>query len=236
MHRKRIVEQVLSDYSRLEPGQSDSWNPIGSKFELGYRLNLFYALTRALQHIEAPLDDLRILDLGCGNGRSARMYLDLGVRPDQLTGLDFREGAIALARQLNPAIRWEPYDGGDLPSGHNWVSATAVFSSIATHESRQDIVAQIRESLPTGGYMFYYDFRRANPFAGGDPIGPRRLFADLNLIWSQRLGRFSALPMRDRLHGLLAGRLAGDHMTVSLREMVSDMLAPSHEVLLLRKT
>ena len=236
MDREHFVEQILADYSTLEPDQSDSWNPVGSKFQLGYRLNLFYGLARAMQYIEHPLRDLRVLDLGCGNGRSTRMYLDMGLHPEQLRGLDLRLGAIALARKLNPKIRWELYDGGDLPSGHNWVSMTTVFSSVATRESRQAIVARIRDSLPRGAYVFYYDSRSANPFAGSDRIEPQLLFTDFRLVWRQRLGRFSGIPVRERLRGLLATRLCGGDKAASLREMISDLIAPSHEVLLLRKT
>ena len=79
MGQNPVVDQILTDYETLEPGQSDSWNPVGSKFQLGYRLSLFYALARALQQVEPPLADLRVLDLGCGNGRSTRMYLDMGL-------------------------------------------------------------------------------------------------------------------------------------------------------------
>jgi SAM-dependent methyltransferase len=236
MDRDPVVDQILADYGQLEPGQSDAWNPVGSKFQLGYRLNLFYALARALQHVERPLQDLRVLDLGCGNGRSTRMYLDMGLQPQQLRGLDLRPGAIALARKLNPAIQWDVHDGGDLPAGHNWLSTTTVFSSVAGGERRQAVVARIADSLPSGGYVFYYDARRANPFAGNDVIDPRRLFAGFSVVWSQRLGRFSGMPLGSRLRGLLASGLRGDDRTASLREMLGDALAPSNEVLLLRKT
>ena len=230
-----FVDQVLADYGALEPGKADSWNPVDSKFQLGYRLNLFFALARALQHIDDRLEDLRVLDLGCGNGRSTRMYLDMGLRPEQVRGLDLRPGAIALARELNPAIRFDVYDGGELPTGHNWLSTTTVFSSVAGRESRQAIVERIAAGLPAGGHVFYYDMRRANGFAGGDVIHPERLFRDFRLVWRQGLGRFSGVPVRDRVRGLLATRLSGDTMAASLREIAGDTLAPSHEALLLRK-
>jgi SAM-dependent methyltransferase len=230
-----FVDQILADYSSLEPDQADSWNPVGSKFELGYRLNLFFALTRALQRVDGQLEQLRVLDLGCGNGRSTRMYLDVGLRPEQVCGLDLRPGAIALARRLNPAIRFESYDGGELPAGHNWLSTTTVLSSVAGRECRQAIVDRIAASLQVGGYVFYYDLRRANPFAGGDVIDPEHLFRDLSLVWRQPLGRFSGVPVRDRFRGLMTTWLGGDTRSASLREIAGDTLAPSHEALLLRK-
>lgn len=235
MLQKPVVEKVLADYSNLEPDQSDSWSPVGSKYQLAYRLNLYYSLARALQHVECPIEDLQVLDLGCGNGRSTRMYLDMGLHPEQLHGVDLRAGAIARARRLNPAIRWDLYDGGALPLGHNWLAATCVFSSVATREARETMVGQINDSLPLGGYVFYYDVRRANPFAGGDWIEPQRLFAAFRVVWSHRLGRFSTVPAKDRRQGLMAGRLRGDDRTVSLREMIGDIVAPSQDVLLMRK-
>jgi SAM-dependent methyltransferase len=143
-HGMSFVEQILEDYRDLEPDQSDSWNPVGSKFQLGYRLNLFFALARALQRSERPLHELRVLDLGCGNGRSARMYLDMGLHPEQISGLDLRSGAIALARKLNPAIRFELYDGADLPTGHNWLSTTTVFRP--SRRAKADSTSPIRST------------------------------------------------------------------------------------------
>jgi hypothetical protein len=40
--------EVLKAYDILEPGDTDSWNPVGNDYELAYRLSLFYCLTKAL--------------------------------------------------------------------------------------------------------------------------------------------------------------------------------------------
>jgi SAM-dependent methyltransferase len=235
VEQDRYVEQVLADYAELEPEGADSWNPVTSKFQLGYRLNLYYALARGLHRCQAPLETLKVLDLGCGNGRSTRTYLAMGLDAGQLTGMDVRPGALARARQLNPAIEWLQHGGGALPAGYNWISATAVFSSIAGGEARRQAADQIAEALPAGGHLFYYDTRLANDFAGGDPIEPLGLFDGLIPIWRTRLGRFSALPFKERVRGALATGLRGDALTPSAREMVSDLVKPSVEAWLLRK-
>jgi SAM-dependent methyltransferase len=230
------IRKLLDDYSQLEPGDADAWNPVGSKFQLGYRLNLYYALARALSLAGVPAADLRVLDLGCGNGRSTRMYLDMGLEPDQLTGLDLRPGALDRARRLNPAIAWRLHDGGPLPAGSNWISMATVFSSVSTAAARVALVDQIRDALPGSGYAFYFDARKANPFAGGDRIRPTRLFADFEVVWRQPLGRFTSIPLRERLRGLWTSRLLGDATrTASLREMLGDAMAPSNEAILFRK-
>jgi hypothetical protein len=67
-------------------------------------------------------------------------------------------------------------------------------------------------------------------------IEPEVLFRNFHLAWRQPLGRFSGVPVRDRFQGLLASRLRGNARRPSLREIAGDILAPSHEALLLRKT
>ena len=232
---QRLVEQIVTDYAQLEPDETDSWSPVSTKYQLGYRLNLYYCITKAMRRIESSIPDLRIVDLGCGTGRSTRMYLDVGLRPAQVTGLDFRPGAIARARKFNPALAWDVYDGGALPTGFNFVATATVFSSVASRESRDAIVDRIRAGLPTGGYVFYYDLRNANDFAGGDLIDPEALFSGFNVLWKERLGRFATVPLNDRLRGLLKSGPKGDARTPSLRELIGDIFAPSQEAYLLQK-
>ena len=235
MAKDASIQKVLDDYAQLEPGESDSWNPVESKYQLGYRLNLYYAAAKALSVAAAPRSDLRVLDVGCGNGRSTRMYLDMGLEPEQLLGLDLRPGALERARRLNPAIAWRLHGGGELPRGYNWISTSTVFSSVAP-AGRPALAALIRDALPPGGHAFYFDARKANPFAGGDLIEPSRLFAGFEVVWRQALGRFPGIPLGERLRGLWATALRGDPTaTVSLREMIGDLVAPSNEAILFRK-
>jgi SAM-dependent methyltransferase len=180
-----VAEQIRADYEVLEPGRADAWNPVGSSFELVYRLGLLHAVTQALRLVEIRVRELRVLDIGCGNGRSTRMYLDLGLHPDQLTGLDVRPGAIDLARTLNPSIRFDVYDGEKIPfpdGAFTWIHVSTVVSSIKTHKHRLELAARITEKLRPGGYVFYFDLIRANDFAGHDTIRPEALFPGLEVV------------------------------------------------------
>jgi len=181
-----VSEQILRDYEMLEPGEEDSWNPVHEDFELAYRLSMYYAVTKCLRLCELPLSDLRVLDVGSGNGRSTRMYTDLGLRPEQLTGIDVRPGTLRLARKLNPGIEYRVYDGARIPSpdeSYNWVQASTVFSSIADKTHRTHLANEMMRQVAPGGYVFYYDLWRAEEFAGGDVIDVRRLFAGFEVIW-----------------------------------------------------
>ena len=190
-----MFEQVIRDYVEMEPGQSDAWNPLKKDYELAYRLSLFSCLTAALRKCEMPLASLSILDIGCGTGRSTRMYIDLGIYPEQLTGVDLREGAVALAARLNPAIKYKVIRTAkdaitDGQHQYNWIHTSTAFSSIRQVRERESFANEISDILSVGGYFFYYDLERANDFAGGDLINPRRLFSQLQPVLSLTVNEF----------------------------------------------
>jgi SAM-dependent methyltransferase len=234
-------DQVLHEYARMEPGETDTWNPVCNETELGYRLTFLFALTKCLELCEIPLRQLRVLDVGCGNGRSTRLYLDLGLSPDQLTGLDLRPGAIALARKLNPAVDFRTYDGYaiDFPApSFNWVQFSTVFSSVADHGHRAHLVAEACKQLQSGGYLFYLDLWRANGFAGGDVLRPESMFSSLRVVWASPLRAHQCFPaVRNRWLFLRRDRtrLQQFRAWVALRTRLHRLRYPSHYVMLARK-
>jgi SAM-dependent methyltransferase len=179
--------RIVRDYEKLEPGEGDTWNPLLCDHQLAYRLSLLYSLREALRVANVDVQRAQVLDVGCGNGRSTRLYLDFGFEPGQLHGVDLRDGAIARARRTHPAIRFTAYDGGELPvpdGSIDWVSLLTVISSVGGDESRAGIIESIRPKLRPGGHVFYYDLLRANDFAGGDRIHPARYFVGFDSVWS----------------------------------------------------
>ena len=237
--RHALRTQILRDYEDLEPGESDTWNPVALDFELTYRLSLLFALTRALRLSELALSELRVLDVGTGNGRSTRIYLDLGLYPEQLTGVELRPGAVAVARQLHQGIDHRLYDGSRIgfPDGSfNWVQLATVFSSIEDHAHRRHLAKETIRQLSPGGYLFYFDLWRANGFAGGDVLGPETLYADLDVVWSSPIRAHECLPsIRDAVvHGdrSLTDRI---RKTLRPRTRLQRFRSPSHYVLLARK-
>lgn len=178
--------QVLDDYARLEPGESDTWNPLGDDVELLHRVELFKLLTWAVRESGADVDALSVLDVGCGNGRSTRMYLDLGAMPAQLAGIDLRPVAVARARASHAGIRFEQYDGDEFPVGDasvDWVSLCTVLSSVRAPEGRRHIASEIHRVLRPGRHFFFWDLLRANDYAAGDALIAEDLFPEFQLVW-----------------------------------------------------
>ncbi len=231
--------QVLEAYELLEPGERDTWTPVQNAFELSYRLCLFYALAQALERAHARVGSLTVLDVGCSNGRTTRMYVDLGLAPEQLVGVDLRAGAIDLARKLHPTIRFVHQEGEAIPfpdHRFSWVSLIGVVSSIRDPAGRQYLFDQAHQKLRSGGHLFYFDLCRAPDFAGRGRIGPVRHVSEFQVVWRKRFRSFGFVPAGENWRHLLAELRSRDrHWAARLRGRMSQLLRPSHEALLLRK-
>lgn len=248
MNEAAPYRQVIRDYETLEPGEGDSWNPLDADFELLYRLRLMYSVKRAMRAAKVKADSIRVLDLGCGNGRSTRMYLDLGLLPRQLRGVDLRPGAVAAATLRNPAIEYVAYDGVRIPppatgDGYDWVQLSTVVSSIKDPDARRLVVEQIEKVLKPGGYVFYFDLVVANGFAGGDAIGPEQnLFSRYRVVWRKRFCSWSLLPFRDclwTLSGVVRAVRSVRGLLLFLPRLLKilafALTVPVHEALLVQK-
>src|SRR5215472_1552857 len=97
---------IYESYSRREPGGTEGWSPIQIDEEMWHRIRLLMELCRCLRLIPDPIAKLRVLDVGCGTGRSSRLLVEVGVEPQNLVAIDFRETAIATAMVTNPAVRF----------------------------------------------------------------------------------------------------------------------------------
>jgi SAM-dependent methyltransferase len=184
-----LFQDLIDEYSSREPDGSDTWNPLRNEKELWHRVRLFIALGWALEQIETPITQLKVLDVGCGVGRSTRALLEFGVRPENVVGIDLRPAALIHAKQVNPALTFHTVNGVDrwpAPQSFHLCMQCTVFSSIDGYERRL-VVAQMMERMTIpGGYIFWWDRIKANTFAGKDELNPFTLFNRSTLI-GQRL-------------------------------------------------
>ena len=220
---------VIEEYARLEPDGADSWNPIDSDREMLHRLALYEQLCRAIAASGLDRTQARVLDVGCGNGRSTRVYLDFGFGPDQLTGVDLRRAAVEMARSSHPDINYLTCDGSTLPveeESIDWVSVCTVMSSIPGPEARDHLARQIVRVLASGGYVFYWDRARAKRFAGGDRLEPASLFPSLTVVSEEWI----------RLEGCIDRYFPGRVLGRTLLPIARRLATPrTHRVCLLEK-
>ena len=189
-------------YARSEPAGTEGWSPLQIDEEMWHRVRLVIELCRCLKLIPEPIANLRVLDVGCGAGRSSRLLVDLGVEPGNLVAIDFRESAIAVARRKNPAIRFQ-----HVASLSEWpreifdlVIQSTAFSSLPGSTLRKETASLMEKSLREGGYIFWWDLLHAHRFADGERLEPKSLFPSMQLIRERQV---SLRPdLNDALRGL----------------------------------
>lgn len=238
----QTAQQVLSNYDVLEPDEADTWNPVKSEYEVSYRLSLLYCTAKAMSLSQLPLETVKLLDVGCGNGRSTRMYIDLGLRPEQLIGLDLRPGTISLAQKLNPAIQFISYGGEGLPfadQAFNWIAMAGVISQIEALPSRHELITEVHHKLLPGGFVYVFDKYRASNMVGGGEVKLRQYFPGdrFKLVWYQPIKSYQFMPVGEKLNNLFGQALSqGDgEFKKKLLTRLSQIVRPSHAVLLAQK-
>jgi ubiquinone/menaquinone biosynthesis C-methylase UbiE len=123
------------------------------------------ALTR---HGRIPLDNLRILEIGCGTGYWLREFIRWGARPENITGIDLLPERIAEATTLCPSpitLRCQSAAQLDYSSGtFDLVFQSTVFTSILSEHMKMQIAREMLRVLHPSGTILWYDFTVNNPW------------------------------------------------------------------------
>jgi len=134
-----------------------------------------------------PLNQQRILDVGCGSGETLACFEKWGASPDNLFGVDLMADRIRRAKEKFPGINFQEANAEALPfaDGHfDLVSVFTVFTSILDLRMTCNLSREINRVLRCGGAVVWYDFRMNNPFnpnvRGISRQGIRRMFPKFN--------------------------------------------------------
>lgn len=103
--------------------------------------------------------DARILDFGCGYGRT--MIELAGAGFTNLTGVDFSATLIERGKRENPELDLIAYQGGPLPfTDHSFDAAImlGVFTCILETREQAEALLEARRVLAPGGFLAVNDF------------------------------------------------------------------------------
>ena len=131
--------------------QLEYWNTAGTQKPFAHPVNL----RRVRQWIS---DEGRILDFGCGYGRTLGELFDEGY--DNLIGLDFSPAMIAAARARFPEIQFEEVHSLTVPLPDASVDGVLLFSvltCIPTDEGQLALLRELRRVLNRGGLLYISD-------------------------------------------------------------------------------
>ena len=113
-----------------------------------------------------PLQNRRILDLGCGTGEHLAAFEDLGASSENLVGVDLIPERIQAARANYPRIAFLLANAEQLPFADgvfDLVAVFTVFSSILDPRMTTNVCRELNRVLISGGGLVWYDFRMHNP-------------------------------------------------------------------------
>lgn len=146
-----------------------------------------------LREAHLVLEEKRVLDVGCGNGRWLRAILDLGAAPAGVLGLEILSWRVEEARRLAPHIRFQLTSGVQLEipdESFDLVAQSIAFSSIADPALRITLAKEMQRVTSNNGYIYWYDLERTTEDALAVPLDVEALFPG----WPVRTRRIGPYP------------------------------------------
>lgn len=163
-----------------------------------------------LSHLD-NLNDLRILDLGCGAGGELSGLTRFGAEPVRQVGVDLSLDRLTQARNSHPEAIFLCADGNALPfrnGSFDLVCQFTVFSSILSARLRSRLAGEMTRVLRPGGYLLWYDFQVNNPW---NPDVRGVTVSELRFLFSGCSGRIRRLTLVPPLARRIPASLAWLH-------------------------
>ena len=110
-----------------------------------FRAQQSRAFGQLLGSVTPSLSNWHILDLGCGDGRWCRAFLEYDARPENVIGLDASDGRLPMGLAKNPLVELIKGDGKSIPfpdGRFDLVTQFVVFSNIPTIELRRRVAGR----------------------------------------------------------------------------------------------
>ena len=120
-----------------------------------------------LNRVLGRLSDKRILDIGCGTGRTLLPFVLYGASMEDCFGVDILENRIKTAQATLADMNFVCCSADELPFEKEAFDVVTMFtclSSVLDNEIRQRICREALSVLRPGGCFLIYDFRVNNPW------------------------------------------------------------------------
>lgn len=179
------------------------WHPRNT-IAIAYRHQRERAVVAALDRLP-PLDQLEILDVGCGTGANLRFLVECGASASRVHGIDLIAERVSVSQEKNPSIDVRVAGATNLPfedASIDLVTQFVAFSSMPN--GRRMAADEVTRVVRPGGALLWYDVLRPAPgrIPDGIPVDTvQRLFPKFELVVVRRL--HSRLTARLARHTLL---------------------------------
>jgi ubiquinone/menaquinone biosynthesis C-methylase UbiE len=119
------------------------------------------------RHGNKPLQNQKILEVGCGEGAWLLKFLQWGAQPINVFGVDILEERLAKATKLMPpGVTLQSRSAARLAfadATFDIVCQFTMMTSILDPGVRRDVAGEMVRVLKPGGFILWYDFRVNNP-------------------------------------------------------------------------
>lgn len=136
----------------MQANARDYWNRVAEEKEFTTPL----AMKRFQQWVS---QEMKILDVGCGYGRTLHQLHQLGYR--HLHGVDFAEKMIQRGKRNFPFLSLQVMQGKKLPfpdASFDAVLLLAVLTCIPDNLAQKELLQEIQRILKPGGILYVNDF------------------------------------------------------------------------------
>jgi SAM-dependent methyltransferase len=112
------------------------------------------------------IDELDVLDVGCGSGDFLRTLISWGSAPEKLVGTEFLANRLEQAEAMSPdGIKWHLGEiNSEIGGVFDLVSAHTVFSSVLDDDVRKSLAMDMWDKIKPNGWLMVFDFRYNNPY------------------------------------------------------------------------
>lgn len=183
---------VIERYEKRKLITDDRYNPLNPSVYMGL-FERKKALIKLIKYAQlTPVDNKKVLEIGCGSGSNLNELITLGFSPKNLSGNELLEDRVIIAKQYLPAeIQMYFGDACELnldKESFDIIYQSTVFTSLLDDKFQEKLANKMWTLVKPGGGILWYDFiynNPKNPDVRGVPVSRiKQLFPQGNIkVW-----------------------------------------------------
>lgn len=173
------LARIEQSYARrAAQGKASLYDPL-LPVNIAFRHEREKAVAKMLHTVlgDRSMSSLRMLEIGCGNGRNLVDFIGWGIKPENCTGNELLSERVEVARcNVPPKVAIVAGDASSLgfqDGSFDIILQSTVFSSILDKGLRASVADNMWRMLADKGGILWYDFTMDNP-RNPDVVGIRQ--------------------------------------------------------------
>lgn len=181
-------DKIKQRYERRKSAHTIS-NEVYSDFIVKER-NLIYE--RIIKECFNSVQNLRVLEIGAGNGGNIQFFKNMGVKPNLIFANELMDDRLVNLKKTHPDIQIIPGNAMEISNELKFdiVFQSTVFTSVLDDSFRVNLADKMKSLLKPGGIILWYDFMYNNPknkdVKRVSKSEVHKLFHELNFVFGSK--------------------------------------------------